>query len=230
MNSHVWTPIRQALLELGQVIYIDLPGHGVNQHLSLGSLPQAVAQISPYIPEQATLIGWSLGGLIAQALAQKLPERVQALSLIASTPKFVNSADWSYGLAPDMLQNFANNLQTDYAATVKRFFALQFLGLKVDNQQVNQLRETIMAEPASRQALADGLAILASSDFTQQPVTQPTQWLLGRLDKLIPVTLANALPTLGYTQIDVLANAAHVPFVTQPELFMQTLRAFLHAH
>ncbi|MGL4185540.1 MAG: alpha/beta fold hydrolase, partial [Thiotrichaceae bacterium] len=91
MNSHVWTPIRQALLELGQVTYIDLPGHGVNQHLTLGSLPQAVAQISPYIPEQATLIGWSLGGLIAQALAQKLPERVQALSLIASTPKFVNS-------------------------------------------------------------------------------------------------------------------------------------------
>jgi pimeloyl-[acyl-carrier protein] methyl ester esterase len=230
MNSHVWTPIRQALLELGQVTYIDLPGHGVNQNLSLGSLNQAVAHISPYIPEQAILIGWSLGGLIAQALAHHLPERVQALSLIASTPKFVNDAHWTQGLAPEILQNFASNLQTDYAATVRRFFALQFLGLKVDNKQVNQLRETIMAEPASMQALADGLAILAGSDFTQQPLKQPTQWLLGRLDKLIPVSLAEALPALGYTQIDVLPNAAHVPFVTHPELFMQTLRAFLHAH
>lgn len=87
-----------------------------------------------------------------------------------------------------------------------------------------------MAEPASMHALADGLAILASSDFTQQPLTQPTQWLLGRLDKLIPVSLAEALPALGYTQIDVLPNAAHMPFITHPELFMQTLRAFLHAH
>jgi pimeloyl-[acyl-carrier protein] methyl ester esterase len=230
MNSHVWTPIRQALLELGQVTYIDLPGHGVNQALTLGTLNQAIERISPSIPYNASLIGWSLGGLIAQALAQSNPERVQALSLIASTPKFVNDAQWSHGLAPEVLQTFANNLQSDYVGTVKRFFALQFLGLKADNKAVNQLRETIMAAPASPAALADGLAILGSADFTNQPVKQPTQWLLGRLDKLIPVSLAEALPTMGYTHINVLPNAAHVPFVTHPELFMQTLRAFLHAH
>ncbi|MEZ5449425.1 MAG: hypothetical protein R3E89_10725 [Thiolinea sp.] len=33
-------------------------------------------------------MGWSLGGLLAQGLAQALPERVRGLLLVASTPCF----------------------------------------------------------------------------------------------------------------------------------------------
>ena len=33
MNSHVWEPIREALELRYHIIWIDLPGHGINRHL-----------------------------------------------------------------------------------------------------------------------------------------------------------------------------------------------------
>ena len=86
MNQLVWQPIRERLSQQAQVTWIDLPGHGRSVELKLGNLAEVVEQLIPYIPEGAVLIGWSLGGIIAQALAQRLPTQVAGLVLIASTP------------------------------------------------------------------------------------------------------------------------------------------------
>lgn len=227
MNSRVWEPVLPELEKLASVTCIDLPGHGNNAHLPLDSLEMAVEQLADHIPQDAVIMGWSLGGLIAQGLAHALPDKVAALIQIASTPKFVADAQWQYGLSPDVLANFAANLQTDYQGTVKRFFALQFLGIKTDRSAVKTLRERIMQQPASMQALEDGLNILATADFTEMSVKQPTLWMLGRLDKLIPASLADALPEMGYQHVSLLNSAAHVPFATHPELFMEQIKAFL---
>lgn len=229
MNSHVWQPILPALAQRAQVITIDLPGHGANSHLPLGTLESVVEQLADHIPPDAIIMGWSLGGLIAQALAHALPERVAALILVASTPKFVADANWHPALSADILATFAQNLQSDYMGTVKRFFALQFLGTKTDSRAVAALRDTILEQPATGQALVDGLAILRTADFSQASVKQPALWVLGRLDKLIPAGLADALPEMGYKHIALLNHAAHVPFVTHPELFMEQIGAFLDA-
>lgn len=227
MNSHVWQPLLPSLAQHAQVICIDLPGHGANSHLPLGTLAEAVAQLAPHIPQDAIVMGWSLGGLIAQGLAHALPDRIAALILIASTPKFVAEGDWAHGVSPDLLALFGRSLQTDYLGTVKRFFALQFLSTKTDTRVVNALRERIMEHPASITGLEQGLTILQTADFSQTPVTQPALWMLGKLDKLIPASLADALPQMGYRHIAVLGSAAHVPFVTHPALFMEHIEAFL---
>jgi len=227
MNSHVWQPLLPTLAQHAQVICIDLPGHGVNSHLPLGTLAESVTQLAPHIPPNAIVLGWSLGGLIAQGLAHALPDRIAALILIASTPKFVAEGDWAHGVSPDLLALFGRSLQTDYLGTVKRFFALQFLSTKTDTRVVNALRDTIMQHPASVPALEDGLNILQTADFLQRPVPQPTLWMLGKLDKLIPVALAEALLGMGYQHIALLESAAHVPFVTHPALFMEHIEAFL---
>lgn len=229
MNSHVWQPLLPTLAQHAQVTCIDLPGHGTNSHLPLGTLAEAVTQLAPHIPQDAIVMGWSLGGLIAQGLAHALPERIAALILIASTPKFIAEGDWAHGVSPDLLALFGRSLQTDYLGTVKRFFALQFLSTKTDTRLVNALRERIMEHPASITALEQGLTILQTADFSQVPVTQPALWILGKLDKLIPASLADALPEMGYKHIAVLDGAAHVPFITHPELFMAHIEAFLDA-
>lgn len=228
MNSRVWEPALPELEKLARVTRIDLPGHGNNAHLPLGLLETVVDRLADQVPQDAVIMGWSLGGLVAQGLAHALPDKVAALVQIASTPKFVADAQWQHGLSPDVLANFATNLQTDYQGTVKRFFALQFLGVKTDRSAVNTLRERIMQQPASRQALEDGLNILATADFTRRLVKQPSLWMLGRLDKLIPASLADALPEMGYKHVALFNGAAHVPFATHPELFMEQIEAFLN--
>ncbi|CAG0912116.1 unnamed protein product, partial [Cyprideis torosa] len=138
-------------------------------------------------------MGWSLGGLVAQALALQYPQLVKALILVASTPCFVQHAGWQHGLPESVLHEFATNLQQDYQATVKRFFALQFMGVRSNPQMIHDLRDNILSKPAAFHALETGLEILNSADFSRQTITHPQQWILGRLDKLIPVGLAETL-------------------------------------
>jgi pimeloyl-[acyl-carrier protein] methyl ester esterase len=229
MNLQVWQPIRERLSQQAQVTWIDLPGHGRSTALQMGSLDEVVEQLLPYIPNNAVIMGWSLGGIIAQALAQRLAAKVQALILVASTPRFVLAADWPCALSPEILQGFASNLEQDYNATVKRFFALQFMGARSDPATLNALRDQILKYPASLPALQDGLEILRTADCRNPTVTQPCLWILGRLDKLIPSSLADCLHGLEYEQVEVMHKAAHVPFVTQPDEFMQVVETFIHA-
>lgn len=235
MNSQVWQPVREALCAGSRVTFVDLPGHGRSGG-ELGSLAETVALLLPLLEQNASgsdhsgktvIIGWSLGGLLAQALAQAAPDKVAGLVLIASTPKFVQSDTWEHALSEQVLAGFAENLQKDYAATVKRFFALQFMGVRSEPGAVKALQESIMQQPATVASLQAGLEILRTADFTATPVSLPALWLLGRLDKLIPVSLQQGLHDMGYAQTTVLRQCAHVPFVTHPEDFMASITPFL---
>lgn len=229
MNQQVWQPIQAELAKLGQVTFIDLAGHGRSSTVSLESEQQVVELLMPLIPENAIVMGWSLGGMLAQRLAQKLPH-IKALILVTSTPRFTNFNDWEYGLDESIVTGFANNLQKNYEATVKRFFALQFMGVKTDTQALNAFRESIMQHPASLEALKEGMEILHSFNAGQQRIEQPCLWVLGRLDKLIPVQLKQGLEAMGYEHIEVMPRAAHVPFVTHPEEFMMLVRDFVQRY
>lgn len=84
LHSVVWDPVVPALLEHFQVTVIDLPGMGRSPlpkgHYDLDFLVQQVLTVAP---PKATWLAWSLGAHVALAIAQRYPERVQALSLIA---------------------------------------------------------------------------------------------------------------------------------------------------
>uniref|UniRef100_A0A6S6UKG7 Pimeloyl-[acyl-carrier protein] methyl ester esterase n=1 Tax=uncultured Thiotrichaceae bacterium TaxID=298394 RepID=A0A6S6UKG7_9GAMM len=227
MNHRVWEPVRQQLSAGMQVSWIDLPGHGDSKQLEANSLDEIVDLLLPHIPEGAVIMGWSLGGLVAQAIAIRLPERVSALVLVAGTPCFVQRGAWQHGLPESVLQGFAENLQQDYQSTVKRFFALQFMGVKSDPKAVNALRNDIMSKPATMPALTTGLDILNTADFLQNAIEQPKLWILGRLDKLIPVSLAEALEVNESQQVHVMKKAAHVPFVTHPDEFLDLVIPFI---
>jgi len=146
MNSHVWEPIREALESQYRVIWIDLPGHGINQQLEAKSLEHIVELVSDVIPEKTHIMGWSLGGMIAQTLAQKIPDKIISLTLVTSTPRFSQSkqGDWEHAMSDDVLNRFADNLKQDAVKTIKGFIALQFLGVKDSKQAQDELINHIL--------------------------------------------------------------------------------------
>lgn len=132
MNSHVWEPIREALEFQYHIIWIDLPGHGFNRHLEAKSLEYIVELISDQTPKNTHILGWSLGGLVAQALAQRIPQKISSLTLVTSTPRFsqIKNNDWTHAMSDQVLNRFADNLKQDIEKTLKGFIALQFIGVK----------------------------------------------------------------------------------------------------
>lgn len=110
----------------------DLPGYGTSsaaENVDLASLASDfIAWFDALGFETVTLCGWSFGGILAQHLAARFPQRVQRLILIATTPRFVAAANWKHGLADTAVRALSRDFKRAPLATLERFQSLQFQG------------------------------------------------------------------------------------------------------
>ena len=146
MNSQVWEPIREAFESRYHLLWVDLPGHGFNRHIEAQSLENMVALIADVTPENTHLIGWSLGGLVAQALVERVPHKIESMTLVTSTPRFSQdvNGDWQHAMTEEVLNRFAENVKQDTEKTLKGFIALQFIGVKNAKQAQDNLINRIL--------------------------------------------------------------------------------------
>ena len=235
MNQSVWQPVAAQLEQHFRVYWLDLAGHGINRDIPLGTIEQMSALIAAEIPPQTLILAWSLGGLIAQQIALQQPDKVKQLCLVASSPCFVQTELWQTAMPKHILDNFADSLNTDFSGTLSLFLSLQFLGVKGVQTEIKQLRQQLLAHPPTTQALIDGLTILQTADFNQSTAIAnsniPTHWILGRLDRLVPISVAAVLSNRPNNTVTTIAKAGHAPFISHPQEFMDAvLISFLGAN
>ncbi|WP_240730327.1 alpha/beta fold hydrolase [Geobacillus kaustophilus] len=73
--------------------------------------------------ERATVIGWSLGSLVALELAHAYPERVSRLILIGGTSRFIADDGYEAGWHPRIVKRMKTKLQVRPADTIAAFLA-----------------------------------------------------------------------------------------------------------
>ncbi|MCF6209425.1 MAG: pimeloyl-ACP methyl ester esterase BioH [Gammaproteobacteria bacterium] len=232
MNADIWDGVVPMLAKQHRVTGVDLPGHGRSGDPGSDySLPAQAKKIAEILPAGSILVGWSLGGLLALQVALDFPRRIKALVLVASSPRFVRAGDWPDAMDGDVLRGFANELQSDFTKTIKRFLAIQVLGSEHAREELRWLRERVFAhgEP-DRKALASGLDILMTADFRDRlPQLQcPTLLMSGERDTLFPVQAARRTQALlADAALHVIQGAGHAPFLSHPEEFVCVLQEFL---
>ncbi len=195
-------------------------------------LNEIVELLATQFSEPLTVCGWSLGGQIALRWAAREPDRVQRLILVASTPCFTQRAGWTFGMESEVLKQFSADLEQNYATTLRRFIALQLRGSENERELLTKLRERLFSrgEP-DMDALRAGLDILRDADLREEvpDIRQPTLVIAGERDKLTPpeasAWLAQTLPAARLVNI---AGAAHAPFLSHPDYFVQHIKSFLH--
>ena len=234
LNSHVWDCVLPGLAQHGKIIAIDLPGHGKsalpdNGNYDLDAITNEVAQL---IDSGATVVGWSLGGLVALNLACKYPELVHKLVLVAGSPRFVRSPDWPNAVDKSVIDGFAQSLISDYRATILRFLAIQALGSDQAKQSIKALREKVFinGEPQLI-ALQEGLNLLSETDMrTRLPdIRCPTLIVAGEKDTLIPANSgSDTAKLLPNSQLAIIGGAGHAPFISHSEEFLSIVTAFIN--
>jgi pimeloyl-[acyl-carrier protein] methyl ester esterase len=232
MNARVFDALADALAGDFDVRAINLPGHGGRDALSRNTLQTWADDLAQQLPDNATLLGWSLGGQVAMRAALDHPHKIARLILLASTPRFVAAEDWPRGVASDDLQAFGSALLADPQATLLRFLSLQTRGMPGQKTLQQQLRQTLLAAPAPRRdALAGGLAILRDTDLRDElpRLMQPALVLHGALDALTPPAagtwLARVLPAAQHVE---LARAAHAPHLSHGADVVAAIGRFVH--
>jgi pimeloyl-[acyl-carrier protein] methyl ester esterase len=210
---------------------IDLPGMGYSQpieHAHLYSMANEVAEVMPGVTD---LLGWSLGGLVAQSIAVSQPERVRRLVLVGSTPCFINKHDWPLAINEQHFNDFAQNINADYKQAMIRFLTLQCMKAKDTRQTIKQLKASLEQKPMpSQAALHDTLEVLLETDLRDviASINKPTLLIHGDRDTLAPVQAAHwMMRHLPKGFLRVISGSAHAPFLSHGEQFIESLDLFL---
>ncbi|WP_124552286.1 pimeloyl-ACP methyl ester esterase BioH [Methylophilus methylotrophus] len=231
MNSAVWERITKRLSANYRLFLVDLPGMGQSRPVypyHLHSLAEAVAE---EIPGVSSILGWSLGGLVAQQIALNQPDRVEKLILVGTNPCFVSKPDWTHGIEARHFEQFNERFAKDFNATLLNFLTLQCMHARDARSTVRQLRIAFGAKPTPTQdSLNQALDILLQTDLREEVgrLFQPTLIIHGDRDTLAPVSAAHWLAMhLMRARLRVIAGAAHAPFLSHADSFCETVEAFM---
>jgi pimeloyl-[acyl-carrier protein] methyl ester esterase len=232
LNSHVWDQVTESLQQHYQVNQIDLPGHGKSSPPASGeyTLDSLTAEISKLMEQNTTLVGWSLGGLIAMNIAARHPGLVKKLILVASSPQFTASSDWDHAVGKSVFDGFSTDLGKNYRKTILRFLAIQTLGCEQNKPAIRKLREKVFinGEP-HLDSLEKGLRILKNSNLRQTIATIrcPTLIILGEKDTLVPKESGlDTQSLISNSQLSIVTGAGHAPFLSHPADFINLVNDF----
>lgn len=237
MHGGMWGRVVEKLAEACCVYVVDLPGHGQSskhevREERVGALDAMATALTEKFPMPLTVCGWSLGGQIALRWAAREPLKVQRLVLVSSTPCFVKRDDWQCAMSSETLAGFANALTENYAQTLRRFLALQVRGGDNEREVLVSLRAALFSrgEP-DLNALSAGLGILRESDLrcSLPTIAQPTLVIAGERDTLTPPQASQYMAAqLLNAKLAMIKGAAHAPFLSHPEIFVEQIKSFLH--
>lgn len=233
LHSGLWGEFAGQLARHFRLSLVDLPGHGRSQPysrpLTLDSAVDDIAQaLVPLLERPAVVLGWSLGSLIALGLASHHSDRFLKLVWIAGTPSFVARSDWPAGMAADTLAGFADGLQHDYRATLKRFISLNG-GKGGDRQLLRNMQDNIFdrGEP-SPQTLQQGLAMLRDCDLRDSlsSLVHPLLVIQGSHDRLVHPDTIESIRLLHEADVVQLDGAGHAPFLNEPQRVARAIVEF----
>ena len=159
--------------------------------------------------ERAHVVGVSMGGMIAQTMAARFPERVLSLASIISN----TGSRWSGQPSPRMYPMLLKPAPRDRAGyirhTVETFKKIGSQGFPIDEDELRRTAERSYdrgLNPAG--SVRQLAAIIASGDRTPllRTITVPTVVIHGRKDRLVPTSggraTAKAIPGARLVIID----------------------------
>ncbi|SIS48166.1 pimeloyl-ACP methyl ester esterase BioH [Neptunomonas antarctica] len=241
MSSAIWQTLMSELTMSFYVTLIDLPGLGrsagvdsvkrVEGTLSLDSIAEQVAAV---VKQPAYWLGWSLGGLIATQIAVQYPEKVKGLITVASNPCFVQKTDWPSAMERGVYAQFKEAVAVNPEKALMRFAMLQVQGSEAAKPLLKQIK-AVLAESQPTHLL-ETLTLL-ENDIRERlsQLRCPVLHIYGAADQLVPVCIVSAVAELSSElsskfspahQIVCFESAGHLPFLSHPEAFMQSLLDF----
>lgn len=182
-DSNVWIYIIQNLYKYFKIYLIDLPGYGINSNITVNNIEDIIRILKYNCPNNSIWIGWSLGGLIVNKIANKFPKKILGIINIASSPCFIKKISWP-GNSKKIFYNIYKNMKNNYFKTIKNFLEIQMLYKKN-----NFLKKKLLnhSQPKNK-SIKIGLKIILEEDFRKfnYYTSIPILYILGEYDSIIP--------------------------------------------
>jgi len=165
------------------------------------------------------LVGWSMGGMLALKMAAIAEGNIRALVLVSTTPKFIKSPDFPYGLPLALLRRLEKRVRIEGTAAFhnlvfknRRSIGLAHLSWEEVGKEFNQLAQIDLRGLLSK-------------------VSIPTLIIHGDRDEIcLPSAAEYMKENISGSELVMLPGVGHAPMVEVPELFNSQLDRFIEKY
>jgi len=242
-NADTWNKVAPTLAEDARLLAVDLPGFG--RSAASGDTPLFDGYVRVVVdllqrhrgPGSVSIVGNSLGAVVALLVATERPELVDRV-VLADMPGLTGIPRlWRLALSPPVecaLTPVLRLLPAPVARTGFGFcYALAAAGL---HPMDGATRSAFTAHYADRSRLlglfTTGRDVLAELDRTPvaslvRDLTVPSLLVWGRNDTLTPARSARVLERNLHTEVGFIAHCSHCPQLDRPHEFLAVVQPFL---
>ncbi|MDE2333785.1 MAG: 3-oxoadipate enol-lactonase [Rhodospirillales bacterium] len=224
----MWQPQADAFRATHRVLRYDVCGHGGTQAspppYTLAELADDVAALLDALTiARATYVGLSLGGEIAQSLAVRHADRLEAL-VLCDTTMGDRRAMWEERIARVQ----AEGLEPQVEPAMQRWFTPAF---RRDHPDLVEAMRGMVRSTAIEGYVGCAMAMRDATLREQtSSIRLPTLVITGEQDLSTPPGEAERLHrAIAGSRLALIAHAAHLPNIEQAATFNALLRDFLAA-
>ena len=183
------------------------------------------SEILRYLPTKFTLIGLSMGGILAMEIIKKVPERVMKIVLMDTNYKSETAEIKSRRLPQIKLANegrlediMCQQIQNNYLRTDKK------------NQEIFDLCLSMATDLGKEIFINQSNALATRKDYksTLKNIKVPSLIICGEHDRICPIKVHIEMESLiENSTLEIIPDAAHLPTLEQPTYLNKILGKWL---
>ena len=226
-NLTMWDPTVPALADHFRILRYDTRGHGQTTvtpgPYSIAMLADdAIGLLDALGIRQAHIMGLSMGGMIAQQIGARYPDRALSLLLCDTASEMPPRSMWEERLTIARSRGISGLVD----GTIKRWFTAPFI--ERAPQEIAKVREMILGTPVEGYMNCAGAVRDMAQTTMLLKIKAPTLVITGRQDPACTVEQSTVLHRMIDTsRMIVIEDAAHLSNIEQPSVFNREIRNFL---
>ena len=189
------------------------------------SIEKISFEILRQLPPKFTLIGLSMGGILAMEIIKKEPERVMKIVLMDTNFKSETSETKSKRIPQIKLVN-----EGKLEAVMKKQILQNYLVKNKKNQKILELCLKMAKELGKEIFINQSKALAARKNYKEilKKIKVPSLIICGRYDRLCPIEVHREMESLiKYSTLEIIPDAAHLPTLEQPSYLNKILKEWL---
>lgn len=228
-HSELWAPQVPVWRKTFRLIRIDLPGHGSSPELpavtSLATMAGHVVDVLDHVGvPRAALVGLSLGGMVAQAVALGHPARVGALVIAHAGARTDPSVS---DIWRQRIQQFeAGGIAALCESTLQRWFPRHF----AEQAPLTMLWVAGLIRATTASGYVGAIHAIQGLDHLDRlgDIRVPTLVVAGDADAAVPMSVATQVADrIQGAERCLLPGTGHIGNVQSPTLFTEAVGRFL---